>query len=190
MKPRVVLVTGSPGSGKTTFASHLARALRVPFIARDDIRGGLLFTAGAWSDELRSVPSADEAVEAFLATVEGLLTRGVSCVVEYVVRSHRPGDLDRILAAGDCVVIFTSCADPMARVVQRNLADRLVANPAVLAAGGFRTVEEHTAAVVTRMQQVEREMRLAFPVPVLHVDTTAEYDPSLDVVLEFATART
>ena len=76
----------------------------------------------------------------------------------------------------------------MSRVVQRNLSDRLIANPAVLVAAGLGTVEEHTAAVVTRMRQVEQEMLLQFPVPMLHVDTTGPYNPSIDTILDFATA--
>jgi hypothetical protein len=72
----------------------------------------------------------------------------VSCVLEHVVRSHRPGDLERILGAGDCVVIMTSCEE------------RLVA----------------------------AEMMTRFPVPVLHVDTTADQDPDIDTIIEFVTA--
>jgi hypothetical protein len=183
-----VLVTGVPGSGKSTLARQLAARLRVPFLARDDVRGGLLFSAGAWTDELEHVPSGDEAVEVFLETVEGLLSRGVSCVLEYVVRSHRPGELERILDAGDCVVIMTSCEDPTARVVQRNQADRLISNPAVLAATGFDSVDAHTAATLKRMRLVEAEMMTRFPVPVLHVDTTADQDPDIDTIIEFVTA--
>jgi hypothetical protein len=36
-----------------------------------------------------------------LQTVEGLLARDVSCVIEYVVRTHRPTDLERLRAAAD-----------------------------------------------------------------------------------------
>lgn len=188
MRPRVVLVTGAPGSGKSTLGTALARHLRVPFLARDDVRGGLFLTAGAWGERLERVPSGDEAVEAFLGAVEDLLLRGVSCVVEYVVRSHRPADLDRLTAAGDCVVVMTECRAAMSRVADRNRSDHLVANDAVLRALGYRSVEEHTAAVIVRMQQVEQEMMRKFPVPVLHVDTDDGYEPGLDAVVTFATA--
>ena len=98
MRPRVVLVTGAPGSGKSTLARELARELRVPYLARDDVRGGLLFSAGAWTDALRAVPSSDEAVDLFLDLIETMLARRLSCVVEYVVRTNRSADLQRLLA--------------------------------------------------------------------------------------------
>ncbi|MET0909422.1 MAG: AAA family ATPase [Ilumatobacteraceae bacterium] len=188
MRPRAILLTGAPGTGKSTLGRSLAGLLRLPFIARDDIRGGLVFSAGAWSADHIETPSGDAAVERFLQTVEGLLVREVSCVVESVVRSHRPADFDRLRAVGDCVVIFTSCQDPTSRLIQRNETDRLIANPSVLAAAGARTVGEHTAAMIERMREAEREMRREFPVPVLHVDTTFDLEPSLEAVIAFATA--
>jgi len=187
MRPRVILLTGAPGTGKTTLGSTIAATLRVPFIARDAIRGGLLFSAGAWSDEMSRLPQGDEAVEIFLQTVEGLLARGVSCVAEYVVRTQRTEDFDRLRAAGDCRVIMTSCDDPTSRLVQRKGNDRLIANPAVLRAVGAGSVDDHTGAMLARMREVEQQMARTFPVPVLHVDTTGDYRPMFDEVLAFAT---
>src|SRR4051812_48628068 len=115
-RPRAVLITGVPGSGKTTLARRLSQLLRIPQLARDDVRGGPLLTEGAWSDTLNRVPSGEKAVEAFVATAEQLLTGGVSCVLEYVVRPRRPAELERIMSVADCVVVMTSCADPTARL--------------------------------------------------------------------------
>lgn len=139
MRPRVVLLTGVPGSGKSTLGRRLSEALRVPFVARDDVRGGLAMTAGAW---------------------------------------------------GDVVVIVTSCSSTEQRVIDRNRADRLVAQPSVLRAAGVSTVDEHTAAMLPRTRAVELEMSTRFPVPVLTVDTTDGYDPDFDSILTFAIRRT
>jgi len=186
-RPRAILVTGAPGSGKSTLARQLSHLLRIPYLARDDVRGGLLFTEGAWSHTLRRIPSAEQAVEVFSDSAEQLLRAGVSCVLEYVVREHRPGDLDRLVTVADCVVVITTCADPTARIRDRNASDRLIANAAVLRAAGYTSVAEHTEMAVRRMAAVASEMRTAFPVPTLEIDTTNGYRPTIEAVLTFVT---
>jgi len=186
-RPRAVLITGVPGSGKSTLARQLSHLLRVPYLARDDVRGGLFLTAGAWSDTLERVPSGEEAVDVFLSAAEHLLTHGVSCVLEYVVRARRGGDLERIMAVADCVVVTTACADPTARLRNRNASDRLIANAAVLRAVGFGSVAEHTEMSVRRMALVAEQMRTEFPLPMLRVDTTDGYQPDIETILSFIT---
>lgn len=182
-----MLVTGAPGSGKSTLGRDLALQLRVPFLARDEVRGGLLFSSGAWTDSLERVPSSDEAVELFLDLVETMLARRLSCVVEYVVRTHRPEDLERLIAAGDCVVIKTESTHSIDRFVARNLHDRLISNPAVLDAVGHRSVESHTEEAAERMRRVGAEMCERFPMPTLTVDTDDGYSPTIDDIVRFVT---
>ena len=50
-RAQLVLITGEPGSGKSTLADELSHSLRMPFFARDDVRGGLFFTVGSWSEQ-------------------------------------------------------------------------------------------------------------------------------------------
>lgn len=51
----------------------------------------MAMTAGAWRNTLEQLPASDTAVDAFLDIVELTPRHGVSCVAEYVFRSHRPG---------------------------------------------------------------------------------------------------
>jgi predicted kinase len=183
--PRVALITGEPGSGKSVLGAKLSRALRVPFIARDDVRGGLFLTAGAWTAQPRAVPTADEAVEAFLRIVESIVGLGVSCIVEYVLRQGRPDDLRRITDVADCRVLHTRCRDATERVARRNTSDRLLNRRPVLDALGYATIDQHTSDALARMRSVTDEMRTDFEIPVLHVATDAGYEPGLDVIIDF-----
>ena len=184
-RARVVLLTGAPGSGKSTLGSELARSLRIPFIARDDVRGGLFFTDGAWTPNPRRVPTSDEAVETLLRMVESTAGLGVSCIVEYVVRRGRPGDWARITAAADCVVLLTTCRDAMSRFTHREMNDALLNRRPVLEALGHASIEDHTTRAVSRMESVVDDMRTDFDVPVLQVATDQGYQPSLDQIIEF-----
>jgi predicted kinase len=183
----VILVTGEPGSGKSVLAGDLSRALRIPMIARDDVRGGQFFSRGAWSDRPGPAPSAEGAVEATLRGVEGLARSGVSVVLEYVVRRSRPQDLERIDRVADRVVIVTECTEARARLMRRLLDDRLLNRPAVLAALGYATIEDHVRDAAARAEVVRAEMQTVFDGPTLRVATDDGYAPCLEAILEFVT---
>ncbi|MEM7247767.1 MAG: hypothetical protein AAF533_20690 [Acidobacteriota bacterium] len=184
-RPLIVLLTGEPGSGKRTLGTELSLAMRLPFVSRDDMRGGLYFSVGAWTDSPGTIPSADQAVETFLRIVETHAELGVSCLAEYIARSHRPEDLRRLDAAGRLVVIETWCSNPEERVIRRNHEDRLVNRRPVLDALGYATNEDHTSALVDRMRAVTKEMQTEFDVPSLRVNCDDGHEPTLDAIIDW-----
>ena len=183
--PTVVLMLGEPGSGKTELGTRLARTLRVPFLARDDVRTGLYFTTGAWSDQPGPPPPRDDSTGTFLSLVETMAGLGVSFVAEYVIRDDRPEDLDRITRVAHCVGVWTWCDDAPARRATRERADLLLRRPPVLAALGYHGIEEHVAQATTHMVAVTARMRTAFDFPVLAVSTNDGYDPPIPEIVEF-----
>src|SRR5437660_11700440 len=51
-KPKCIIITGQPGSGKTTLAKKLGERLWMPVISRDDIKEGYVNTYGVKHDQL------------------------------------------------------------------------------------------------------------------------------------------
>src|SRR4051812_48327929 len=79
-KPLLIVVAGRPGSGKTSLAHALAKAVRCPAICRDEIKEGFVNTTGK-----SGAPGDDnerKVYETYFETVTLLLSRGIALVAE------------------------------------------------------------------------------------------------------------
>jgi hypothetical protein len=74
--PRIVLVSGAPGSGKTTLGRRLADALSVPHVNKDRIREGL------WLTDPSIARDGDRIWGIWMSSVRLLLAAGVFVVVD------------------------------------------------------------------------------------------------------------
>jgi predicted kinase len=79
--PLLVVVTGMPSSGKTTVAEGLARQLRLPLIAKDEIKQSLYESLGA-DDVASSGRLGAAAYTLIFALARAMLASGVSAIVE------------------------------------------------------------------------------------------------------------
>lgn len=187
-RPLLVMVTGEPGSGKTTLGTTIADTLRLPFLSRDDVRGGQYATAGLWSNQVEAPVPREEAVEAFVRIIETAAEHNVSMVIEFVVLPDRVAAFTRIQAAADCLVVLCVCAEAHARLEQRVRADPLLNRPEVLVALGRPSIDDYLldperALVATTMQT-------EFALPTLEVRTNRGYDPPLETVVEWIVDQT
>lgn len=76
-RPLVVLMSGAPGSGKTTLAGHLGDILRTPVVSKDRLRQGTLWTLG--SDDIDEAPPGPPL---FYAVIEAYLALGISVIAD------------------------------------------------------------------------------------------------------------
>jgi predicted kinase len=79
--PRLIIITGMPGSGKTTLAESLSAALSLPLIEKDSIKE-LLFDSLGWSDREWSKKLGKATYGLMDYFIEQQLRNGNSVIVE------------------------------------------------------------------------------------------------------------
>jgi predicted kinase len=179
-KPFVIVVTGRPGSGKTTLAHTLATRICCPALCRDEFKEGYVHTLGGSHASLG--PDINRHLfNIFFETVDFVVSRGVSVVVEAAFQHKLWAPKLTHLAEAARVSIVVCTVDPnlaRSRFIERGLAD-----PARERFHGDNAVHAAKGGIELPVMQYEPpEMDL----PILTVDTTDGYNPTLDQIASFA----
>lgn len=175
-RPTLVVVSGPPGSGKTTLAHGIAAAIGCPAVCRDEIKEGMVH---AYAGEHRAEPGEELTVrtfEVFFAALRLLVESGVTVVAEAAFQdpAWRRG-LEPIIGSADVRIVH--CAvDPR---TARNRVEARPARPAHADAEYLARPDDPFATFVP----------ISIDAPSIVVETTDGYSPGLDDVVAFVRAR-
>jgi len=183
ISPTLILVSGHPGSGKTTLAHAIARALPCPAICRDEIKDGLVHGLGG-DKSLEDDAVSRRTLKIFFDVLGLCVTAGVTVVAEaaYQDKLWRPG-LEPLLDLADIRIVH--CVVDSVRARER-IIRRLEEHPTSRASQLDREFLERLGSGKLSFESFQP---IAISAPSLRVDTTSGYAPDLDHIIRFVNQR-
>ena len=185
-KPPLVIVSGAPGSGKTTLAPLLADRLPLPLLAKDRLRQIFRDAFNADTrDEVNRLLTPGFVV--FYELIAELLRSGVGVVAE--CNFHRgisEPEMRPVAALGTTVIVH--CQVDRALSYQRFIARHRLALPERRYAFDGERIAELERGIP--QDAWERAEPIEIGAPVLRVDTTDGYAPDLDGIVAFIRRHT
>jgi predicted kinase len=178
-KPLLIIVSGRPGSGKTTLARKISNTLSYPLISRDEINKGIFHTFNHDHELANKEFVAKATFDTFFRVIELLLSSCVTLVAEAAFQDYRwRVVLEKIVSMVDIKIISCIVEPEIAyqRVISRNLKQQ----------GAHRSTKKNGIAFSSAIRPFEY---LSLPVPSLDVVTTNGYDPQFEEIMKFIRSR-
>ncbi|HET6550656.1 MAG TPA: AAA family ATPase [Solirubrobacter sp.] len=178
-RPRLLIVSGAPATGKSTLARILATRLGLPYFGKDELKEAIADKVGPPADVAASQRLGHAAYKVLFLMSARVLEAGSGLVVESNFRRGRSEpELRPLVALADARLVHCSAH---AEAVRRRYDER------------HRRGERHPAHLdADRAGDLATDLEtglfepLELGIPSLTVHTDEGYEPALDAVLAFA----
>lgn len=176
--PTLAVVSGPPGTGKTTLAQKVAHELGCPAIIRDEIKQGMVLATPGYRSG-GDDPLNYRTLDAFFEVLTALLKAGTTVVAEAAFQDGlwRPG-LEPLAALARIRVVC--CTTPSA-VAHDRIARRVRDSPHRAAHADHELLD----AISAGRHSHDRFAPISLEVPKLMVDTSNGYRPGIQDIAAF-----
>jgi predicted kinase len=176
--PTLIVVSGPPGSGKTTLAHEIARSLGCPAVCRDEIKEGMVHSTPGFGASTGD-PFTQRTLTVFFDVLATLLRAGVTVVAEAAFQDKlwRP-NLEPL--AGVAAIRVVRCT------VDTGVAhERIVRRAGENAHRAAHADQDLLRAIADGERPIESWVPISLHVPTLVVDTTDGYEPRIEDIVSF-----